>query len=194
MSDESKRPTVVIAGARGFIGRALSEKLAQDFRVVGLSRRAIAAEDGGPVDEWRQADLFSMSETEAALDGADLAIYLVHSMLPQDRLTQANFEDLDVLLADNFARASRSAGVRKIVYLGGLIPDVPDLSAHLKSRLETEDVLGAYGVPVVTLRAGLILGQAGSSSQILARLVQRLPAMLCPRWTRGESNPLCWTM
>ncbi len=181
---------MVIAGASGFIGRSLSAQLSTHFRVVGLSRRPIEPKADDGVAEWRQADLFSMGETEQGLQGADYAVYLVHSMLPQDRLTQATFADLDVLLADNFARACQKAGVKKIVYLGGLIPASGSLSQHLRSRLEVEDVLAAYSTPVITLRASLILGRAGSSSQILARLVQRLPAMVCPKWTQRLVQPI----
>ena len=102
-------------------------------------------------------------------ESARFAIYLVHSMLPSARLTQASFEDLDLICADNFARAAKRAGVEQIVYLGGLLPQTEELSPHLASRLEVERPLGRYGVPVTTLRAGLVIGGGGSSFEILTR-------------------------
>lgn len=184
------RPQLVIAGASGFVGRELGRALAAEgrFRIVGLSRGA--QEPGHGYDEWRAVDLFSMLDTERALEGASLAVYLVHSMMPNDGLTQARFEDLDLLCADNFARAAAKAGVRQIVYLGGLVPPGGALSTHLESRLEVERTLAAHGVPVTTLRAGMVVGPGSSSFEILVRLVQRLPVMLCPAWTATRSQPI----
>ncbi len=169
---------VAIAGAAGFIGRAVTAELAGHHDVVPLSRR-------GPFP----CNLFSLLEAERALEGIDVAIYLVHSMMPPSRLTQGSFADLDLIIADNFARAAKLKGVKRIVYLGGLIPDAP-LSEHLESRLEVERVLASHGVPVVTLRAGLVIGRASSSFCILEKLVRRLPVMLCPRWTRNRCEPI----
>jgi uncharacterized protein YbjT (DUF2867 family) len=183
-------PVLVVAGASGFVGRALGAALAQEgrFRLVGLSRSRRAPSEG--YDEWRAVDLFSMLETERALEGASVAVYLVHSMMPNDALTQARFEDLDLLCADNFARAAAKAGVKQIVYLGGLVPAHGELSEHLESRLEVERVLAAHGVPVTTLRAGLIVGPGGSSFEILTNLVKRLPVMVCPAWTATRTQPI----
>jgi hypothetical protein len=148
---------VAVAGATGFVGRALLPALADRAEVVGLCRREPPAGRDGVT--WRRCDLFSLRETEAALAGVEVAYYLVHSMLPSARLTQGRFEDLDLLLADNFGRAAAQAGVRRIVYLGGLLPhDDSALSAHLASRLEVERALGAHGVPVTALRAALVVG------------------------------------
>jgi uncharacterized protein YbjT (DUF2867 family) len=158
---------------------------------VGLSRGP--QEPGDGYDAWRAVDLFSMLDTERALEGASHAVYLVHSMMPNDGLTQARFEDLDLLCADNFARAAAKAGVRQIVYLGGLVPTSGALSKHLESRVEVERALAAHGVPVTTLRAGMIVGPGGSSFEILARLVQRLPVMVCPAWTATRSQPIALT-
>lgn len=116
MTIESQRPVVAVAGASGFVGRSLLPVLAADFKVIAL-RRSPAAELPGV--RWRQCDLFSMLQTERALEGADYAVYLVHSMLPA-RLTQARFEDMDFILADNFARSAARAGVKQILYLGAL--------------------------------------------------------------------------
>jgi uncharacterized protein YbjT (DUF2867 family) len=182
------RPVVVVAGASGFVGQALGPRLARRFATVGLTRSARGPGEG--YDAWRPCDLFSLSDAERALEGATHAVYLVHSMLPSARLTQGRFEDLDLICADNFARAARRAGVRQIVYLGGLLPEGAALSAHLESRREVERTLGGHGVPVTTLRAGLILGAGGSSFQILRRLVERLPAMLVPSWTATPSQPI----
>lgn len=183
-------PVLVVAGASGFVGRALGASLAQEgrFRLVGLSRSRRAPSEG--YDEWRAVDLFSMLETERALEGASVAVYLVHSMMPNDALTQARFEDLDLLCADNFARAAAKAGVTQIVYLGGLVPQHGELSEHLESRVEVERVLAAHGVPVTTLRAGLIVGPGGSSFEILTNLVKRLPVMVCPAWTATRTQPI----
>ena len=188
-------PRVAIAGATGFVGQQLSKELAGDFRVVALGRRAPSGPQGadtGPGLTWRRCDLFSLRETEQALQGAQLAVYLVHSMSPNARLTQGHFEDLDLLLADNFGRAAARAGVERIVYLGGLVPELPEaeLSPHLRSRLEVEQALGLHGVPVTSLRAGLVVGPEGSSLNILVRLVERLPLMVCPSWTASKTQPI----
>ena len=128
--------------------------------------------------------------TEAGLKGVDYAIYLVHSMMPAARLVQANFRDLDVLCADNFAQGAAAQGVKHIVYVGGLQPGGDTNSMHLQSRLEVENVLGSYGVSVTTLRAGMIVGGSGSSFQILTRLIDRLPVMVCPSWTDTATHPV----
>ncbi len=180
---------MLVAGASGFVGRALGPALATRFRVVGLSRHDRDGSDG--YDRFLRCDLLALEDTERALVGVRYAVYLVHSMMPSARLTQAPFADIDLLCADNFARAAAKAGVERIVYLGGLIArEDHGLSEHLRSRLEVERVLGSTGVPVTVLRAGLILGAAGSSYQIVSRLVRRLPVMVCPRWTHTRTQPI----
>lgn len=183
------QPLTVITGASGYIGGALVERLSPRMRVAGLSRSHAPGMDAHGV-EWRKADLFSLAQTRAALAGARYIIYLVHSMQPSARLTQARFEDLDLLMADNVARAAREAGAEQILFLGGLVPETSGLSRHLRSRLEVERALSAYGVPVTALRAALVVGPHASSLPILVRLVQRLPVMLTPRWTRTLTQPI----
>jgi uncharacterized protein YbjT (DUF2867 family) len=194
MSDPSPHQatnkTVVIAGATGFVGRALLRTLTPEHSVIALSRSIIRA-PLTPNLTWRSCDLFDLEIAERALAGADIAVYLVHSMLPQARLTQARFEDLDLVCADNFARAARKCGVGHIVYLGGLLPrDATKLSRHLSSRLEVEKALGSHGVPVITLRAGLIIGPNGSSFDMMSKLVGRLPVMLAPAWSGTLTQPI----
>ena len=179
---------IAVAGASGFVGRALVAELHGDHRVVALGRGVRETAADGP--EWRACDLYSLSAVEAALEGCDVAVYLVHSMMPNARLVQADFEDLDLILADNFARAAASRGVSRIVYLGGLLPDGEELSPHLASRREVERALSAHGVPVTSVRAGLVIGHGGSSLEILRKLVTRLPVMLCPSWTATRMQPV----
>lgn len=190
---ESEQSLVAIAGATGFVGRALLERWSGKMRLRGLTRSVARAEAGtraGLRVAWQGCDLFSVLDVEMALRGADAAVYLVHSMMPSARLTQGSFRDLDLLLADNFARGAANAGVKHILYLGGLLPASGQLSEHLESRREVEEVLAAHGVPVTILRAGLIIGERGSSFRILERLVRRLPVMLCPSWTRTPTQPI----
>ena len=185
------RVTVAVAGASGFVGRHLVDRLCAEHDVIALGRTVSTGELWRGTDaKGRQCDLFSLDDAERALRGVDVAYYLVHSMMPNARLTQSKFEDMDAILADNFGRAAARAGVQRIIYLGGLIPEVPDLSKHLESRQEVELLLGAHGVPVTVLRAGLVVGKGGSSLQILTRLVGRLPAMVCPRWTESRTQPV----
>ena len=187
----SQRLTIAVAGATGFVGQALIPVLSSHHDVVGLTRsptRAAIRKDGDIA--WRHCDLFSIRDVETALQGVDLALYLVHSMLPSARLTQADFEDLDLLLADNFARAAKVNGVRQIIYIGGILPRAETPSPHLQSRYEVEKTLAGPGTPVTSLRAGLIVGPGGSSFSMLVNLVRRLPVMLLPAWTRGASNPI----
>ena len=186
---ERQKHTIVIAGATGFVGQALVRALSRDHRVIGLTRSPERAAQS-PGVEWRACDLFSWRSLDRALAGADTAIYLVHSMLPAHPGTSARFEDLDLLLADNFARAAERAGIRQLLYLGGLTPPGDSLSPHLASRLEVERTLGSRAVPLTALRAGLIVGPGGSSLAVLVNLVRRLPAMILPRWTESRTQPI----
>lgn len=180
------KKTVAIAGASGFVGRSLIETLRSDYNLIALSRRDYPTEPGLI---WRQCDLFSLLQTENALRGVDYAIYLVHSPPPTARLTQGSYADLDLILADNFARAAQSSGVKQIVYLGNLIPDQTPLPAYLCSRLEVEQVLAAYGVPVTLLRAPLILGAGGAPLELVRQLA-KLPVVPAPRWLRTRQRPI----
>ncbi len=163
-------------------------RLVDRFDVVALGRTV--PQNPSPQVQWRQADLFSLKDAEVGVAGGDVGVYLVHSMLPSSRLTQGSFRDLDLITADNFARAAKKAGLKQIVYLGGLIPEGENLSPHLASRLEVERALAGHDVPVTALRAGLLVGANGSSFEILRRLVKRLPIMGLPPWMSTPTQPI----
>ncbi|CAM3425772.1 MULTISPECIES: NAD(P)H-binding protein [Saccharibacillus] len=189
---EHERPKVILTGASGYIGQNLMKKLTEDYDVIALSRHGGSKEDEEHV-EWRSCDFYSMDDALESLQGADFAFYLIHSMMPTAKLTQGNFEDMDAILADHFARAARKNGIKHIVYLSGILPDdVPEekLSRHLRSRLEVQKILESSGVPVTTIRAGLIVGPQGSSFPILHKLVERLPIMTLPTWTRTLTHAI----
>ena len=137
LSSSSPKLTVALAGAGGYIGSWFIEQYKDTYHLIGLSRGK-AVSNPYPQVEWRQVELYSITSTAEALRGVDVAIYLVHSMSASTRLNQGSFEDTDLILADNFSRAAEIAGIKQIIYLGGLIPDEPEehLSRHLKSRLE----------------------------------------------------------
>jgi len=179
----------VVAGATGFVGGALCAGLADRFEVVALTRGAPSPE-AQPHVTWRRCDLFSLHSVEAALAGADFAIYLVHSMLPSARLVQGSFADLDLVLADNFVRGAEQAGVRHILYVGGVIPEGMPLSPHLRSRLEVEETLRGRRPTLTALRCGIIVGPGGSSLRIIVNLVRRLPVMVLPSWCDSRSQPV----
>ena len=178
---------VAVAGARGFIGSALMAAQKQGVTWLALSRSPHQPADN---IESRVCDLFDLEQTKQALAGADAAVYLVHSMQkPQDNAS-GTFADFDLLAADNFARAAAHAGLKKIVYVSGLMPATGAQSQHLRSRYEVEQVLAASGVPLTVLRAGIVIGPGGSSFQILSKLSQRLPVMITPSWTKTLTQPV----
>lgn len=184
-----KKKKLAIAGASGFVGRWFIESYKDQYDIVALSRKNITTSSNGI--EWRMVDLFSISSSKKALEGVDYALYLVHSMQPSTRLNQSNFEDTDLLLADNFSRAAEDCGLQHIVYLGGILPkDNQNISKHLRSRFEVEQVLGSRTTPVTTIRAGIIIGPGGSSFKIVQKLVKNLPVMACPSWTKSNNQPV----
>ncbi|MDX5338633.1 MAG: epimerase [Cyclobacteriaceae bacterium] len=187
----SEKLTVAIAGAGGYVGRWFIDRYHEKYNLIGLSRKKLKT-NPYPTVAWRQVELYSITSTMEALKGADVAIYLVHSMNTTTRLNQGSFEDMDLLLADNFSRASELVGVKQLIYLGGLIPDggEKELSRHLKSRLEVEETLGSRKSKLTALRASIIVGPGGSSFEIIHKLVKRLPIMVCPKWTESLTQPI----
>jgi uncharacterized protein YbjT (DUF2867 family) len=172
---------VVVFGATGTIGRPLVAELARAHEVTAVSRREQPGE--GNVT-WAQADATDASSVARVLDGAEVAYYLVHSLGASD------FEERDLQAAETTARAAEQAGVRQLVYLGGLGDDSPDLSAHLRSRRETGRRLASTSVPVTTLRAAIVIGRESAAFETIVSLVDRLPAMVTPRWVSTRTQPI----
>jgi uncharacterized protein YbjT (DUF2867 family) len=139
----------------------------------------------GPRTEVVQGDVLREETLAPALAGIDSAYYLIHSMGGSE-----GFEERDREGARNFARAARAAGVRRIVYLGGLGDERDDLSPHLRSRHEVGRVLRSSGVPVIELRASIVIGSGSLSFEMLRSLVERLPVMVTPRWVDVRSQPI----
>jgi len=156
--------------------------------VRATSRNVEVLEARGWQDvELCQADALQPETLDAALAGVDTAYYLVHSMAAGKA-----FPELDLVAAKNFADAAARQGVRRIVYLGGLIPKAPR-STHLRSRQETGDALRAGSVPVTELRAGMIIGPGSAAWEVIRDLVNHLPAMITPRWVFSRSTPIALT-
>ena len=173
---------VLVAGSSGFVGRRLCPALEQAGHTVRAMTRRPEAYRG--VGEAVGGDVHNVESLSAALAGCDAAYYLVHS------LDNADFEQRDAEAARTFARAAAEAGLRRIVYLGGLGDDADDLSAHLRSRREVEELLGSGGVPVTTLRAGIIVGHGGISWEMTRQLVEHLPIMITPLWVQTRTQPI----
>lgn len=182
---------ILLTGASGYIGGNLLKQLKDDYKIVAASRSTKNKKNEENV-EWKKVDLFALEDVEVAMEGVHTAIYLVHSMMPSAKLTQASFVDMDAILADNFGRAAKKQGVKHIIFMSGIMPHEDDdkLSDHLRSRKECEKILGSYGVPVSTLRAGLIVGPKGSSFPILKKLTKRLPALVLPKWAYSKTAPV----
>jgi uncharacterized protein YbjT (DUF2867 family) len=172
---------VAIAGASGFVGRALTARLLDSNHEVLALLRSEKTPVGN--EQTVLVDLTDEVATARALANVDAAFYLVHSMAAGDE-----FRDLDLRLASAFSRAASQAGVNRIIYLGAL-GDAPS-SAHLASRHEVGAALRSSGVDVVELRAAVVFGAGSISFEMLRYLTERLPAMVCPRWVRTRIQPI----
>jgi uncharacterized protein YbjT (DUF2867 family) len=176
----------LVFGASGYIGSNLVPALlAAGHRVRATARNVEVLEARG----WKgvelvRADALDPASLAPALAGVDTAYYLVHSMA-----AGRDFAALDRQAAENFARAAATAGVRRIVYLGGLIPPNPR-SQHLLSRAETGEVLRRFPVPVTEIRAGMIIGPGSAAYEVIRDLVNHLPVMTTPSWVRSRSTPI----
>ena len=171
----------VVFGASGVIGRALLPELARRADVVAVSRRPQGNREGVV---WASADATDAADVDGVLREGDVVVYLVHS------LGTENFEKVDRKAADTVAASAGRAGARQIVYLGGLGATSDAESAHLRSRAETAERLSAGPVPVTTLRAGMVVGPGSAAFETIRALVDRLPAMICPRWVSTPTQPI----
>jgi len=176
---------IAVAGATGYIGGLLCKRLREDgYEVRALARhpeRAQELKDAGC--EVVQADVLEAETLGKALEGVDVAYYLVHSM---GRGADGDFAERDHQGAENFAAAAAAAGVKRIVYLGGL----GEGSKHLDSRHQTAEALRAGAVPVTYFRAAAVLGAGSESFRTAFYLVRRLPAMVTPRWVATRTQPV----
>jgi uncharacterized protein YbjT (DUF2867 family) len=170
---------ITVFGAGGVIGRALLPLLAE-HEVTAVSRSA--RDDAGA--RWLVADVVTGEGVAQALEGAEVAYYLVHSLASRD------FERQDRAAADTIAREAAGAGIRQIVYLGALGADDPNASPHLRSRRETAERLASGSVPVTSLRAAMVIGRGSAAFETILALVDRLPAMITPSWVGTPTQPI----
>lgn len=176
----------LVTGATGYIGGRLIERLRADGRPV----RALARDPArfAPVEgvDVAPGDLLQRESLAQALEGCSTAYYLVHSM----ERGANGFVDRDRLAAENFVAAAQEAGLERVVYLGGLVPEAGPRSQHLASRLEVEEIL-LEGIPSSTaLRASIVIGSRSSSFRILVRLVSNLRLLPLPSWRSNRTQPI----
>jgi uncharacterized protein YbjT (DUF2867 family) len=186
-TDARHRPLVLLTGATGYIGGRLLKGLEK----AGWPVRCLARHPEflrprvAPHTEVVKADCLDPASLLPALTGVHTAYYLVHSMG-----STGKFEEEDREAARNFASSARQAGVRRIIYLGGLGAEGQALSAHLRSRQEVADILRSSEVPTIEFRASIVIGSGSLSFEMIRALVQRLPVMICPRWVAVKAQPI----
>jgi uncharacterized protein YbjT (DUF2867 family) len=177
---------VLLTGATGYVGgRLLSALERQGVPVRCLARRPdYLAHRAAPSTEVVRGDVLDPPSLRPALEGTGTAYYLIHSMG-----SRGSFEEADRHAAEAFGQAARDAGVKRIIYLGGLGRG-DHLSPHLSSRQEVGSILAASGVPTVELRASIIIGSGSLSFELIRALVEKLPVMVAPRWIRLPAQPI----
>ena len=186
MTTGNGRGVDLVFGASGYIGSNLVPFLLGEGRSVRATSRNVEVlqSRGWAGADLLEADALDPESLDVALQNVDTAYYLVHSMAAGE-----NFPELDATAAANFAAAAARQQVRRIVYLGGLVPDSPQ-SKHLRSRRETGDILRRGSVPVTEIRAGMIIGPGSAAWEVIRDLVNHLPLMITPRWVRSRSTPI----
>lgn len=178
---------ILLTGATGYVGGRLLSLLEQrGERVRCVTRRPDALRDRATSNiEIVQGDVLDADSLRTAFEGVETAYYFVHSMGDN-----RDFEWQDRIAAENFAKAAAAAGVRRLVYLGGLGNPDQRLSKHLRSRQETGNVLRANHPHVIEYRASIVIGSGSLSFEMIRSLVERLPVMICPRWVRVKAQPI----
>lgn len=180
---------ILVTGVTGYVGGRLVPRLLQTGAAVRVLVRGSAERLSGR--SWSNqvetaiGDVLNPESLEAAMAGIDVAYYLIHSMSGNDE-----FRQRDIQAAQNFARAAAAAGVKNIIYLGGLGAPVSDLSEHLRSRQETGDALRQFDVPVTEFQAGMVVGSGSLSFEMLRNLTERLPMMIAPYWVYTKTQPI----
>ena len=181
------QPVILLTGTTGYVGGRLLKRLEQR----GVPIRCMVRQPEflrnrlSPEVEVVYGDATEPSTLDAALKGVDTAYYLIHSMG-----AAGDFEEQDRFAAQNFAKAARRAKVRRIIYLGGLGVEGPQLSPHLRSRQEVGAILRSSGCETIEFRASIVIGSGSLSFELVRSLVERLPVMICPRWVRTEAQPI----
>jgi uncharacterized protein YbjT (DUF2867 family) len=190
MNEKTVKPIAVL-GATGYIGSRLVPRLLEagwPVRAIGRNPKKL---EGRPWAndqnvEVASCDVFDPVSLEAALGGCQVAYYLVHSMNPK----VGDFASADRQAAQNMVTAAEKVDLQRIIYLGGLGEDSPELSHHLQSRHEVGEILRGGVVPVTVFRAAMIIGSGSASFEILRYLVERLPVMVTPRWVGTPCQPI----
>lgn len=178
---------ILIAGATGYVGgELLKELLGAGYQVRCMARHPESLKARGlPGLEVVAGDVLDPASLNAAMARVGIAYYLVHSMG-----STLSFEQQDRIGAENFAKAAQTAGVERIIYLGGLGRDSDQLSPHLRSRQEVGEILRSTTVPVIEFRASVVIGSGSLSFEMIRSLVERLPVMIAPRWVSVAAQPI----
>jgi uncharacterized protein YbjT (DUF2867 family) len=180
---------ILVTGVSGYVGAALVPRLVgagHEVRGFARSPERVAAA-GVALDEVVVGDAISGAGLGRALDGVDAAYYLIHSM---EGPANSGFPELERRAAERFATAARAAGVRRIVYLGGLVPEEGVVSRHLASRLAVEEALLEAADEPIALRASIVIGARSRSFRFLVRLIERLPVLALPAWRTNRTQPI----
>ena len=190
MSDtvSQNRPyDILVTGSSGFIGKKLLKKLTDSgFTVTAMSRSKYPDTENV---KRVQADAFDVNSLIAATEGIETAYYLLHSM-EGSKKDWAEFANREKQQAQNFLKAATDSGVKRIIYLGGLVNEGLELSKHMKSRHDVGKILASGNIPVTEIRASVIVGAEGGSYAMLRYLVERLPLMVCPKWVKSQTQPI----
>ena len=187
MATQTKPYDILVTGASGFIGKKLLKKLTDSgFTTTAMSRSKYP---GTETVKRVQADAFDVNSLIAATDGIETAFYLLHSM-EGSKKEWAEFANREKQQAENFLKAATESGVKRIIYLGGLVNEGLELSKHMKSRHDVGKILASGDIPVTEIRASVIVGAEGGSYAMLRYLVERLPLMVCPKWVKSQTQPI----
>jgi uncharacterized protein YbjT (DUF2867 family) len=180
---------ILVTGVSGYVGAALAPRLASAGHAVrgfARSRERVAAA-GVVLDDVVCGDVLTGAGLERAMDSVDVAYYLIHSM---EGAAGGAFPEQELRAAQRFGAAARAAGVRRIVYLGGLVPQDGTASRHLASRLAVEETLLAAAPESIALRASIVIGARSRSFRFLVRLIERLPVLALPAWRHNRTRPI----